>query len=311
MRQRLSRRRFLCISAAAFAGAGARDAAANTAFWRGAALGAATSMRLVGISPDAARPVFLDVERELTRLEAIFSLYRPGSELDRLNATRRLRSPSPELLAVLSTSDRLNRATGGAFDPTVQPLFTASALAVARGRRPTREEIRSARELVGWGSVRFDSTEVRLERPGAALTLNGIAQGYITDRIAALLRDRGLTDVLVDMGEVAALGTGPGGRFWQAGIADTSGSVRRRITLRDRALATSSPQSTLLDPAGELGHIFDPKTGTGATQLTLVSVSAHRADVADGLSTALCALDRTRRTNALAAFPEARLEFAS
>ena len=251
------------------------------------------------------------MERELARLEAIFSLYRPDSEIVRLNGTGRLIAPSPELLEVLATSDRLNRATGGAFDPTVQPLFAVCARAVAEGRKPTQDEIRTARGLVGWDGVRFGLTEVQLERPGAALTLNGVAQGYITDRIAARLRDRGLRDVLVDMGEVRASGRGPGGQAWRAGIADPGGTVRKRIKLGDRALATSSPQGTLVDPSGELAHIFDPKTGGPATAATLISVSAPRADIADGLSTALCALNRTLHVAVLEAFPGARLELAT
>ena len=313
MKQRHTRRRFLCMSAAAMAAAGvdANEAEAQTSVWRGTALGAAASMRLLGVAPEAARPIHLAVERELARLEAIFSLYRSGSEIERLNATGRLDAPSPDLLAVLSTADRLNRATGGAFDPTVQPLFAAAARAAAQGRRPGPEETAAARAAIGWGAVRFDPVTVRLERPGAALTLNGIAQGYITDRVAALLRDTGLTDVLVDMGEVAARGHGPGGRPWRAGIADTTvGTLLRRLTLSDRALATSSPSGTVLDPAGKMGHIFDPETGRTALGAAVIAVSAPRADVADGLSTALCVLDPQLRAEALGTFPGARLEFA-
>ncbi|WP_413716986.1 FAD:protein FMN transferase [Silicimonas sp. MF1-12-2] len=311
MKRGHTRRRFLSITAAAavLSGLGAEGAVAQTAFWRGSALGAAASIRLAGLSHDGAQPIFRAMERELIRLENIFNLYRPDSELARLNEQGVLAYPSPELLEVLSLSARLNRATEGAFDPTVQPLFAASARAVAENRKPTEDEIAMARSLVGWDQVRFDQSEVRLEGRGVALTLNGIAQGYITDRIAALLKARGLTDVLVDFGEVVAVGRGENDRPWRVGISDTDGTIQKRILLTDRAIATSSPRGTLLDPAGQLGHIFDPTTGIAATSASVISVSAPRADLADGLSTALSLMSGSRRAKALDAFPGTSLEF--
>lgn len=310
MRHGHSRRRFISITAAAAALTvlDAGVAFARTATWRGRALGAAASIRLNGISSEEAEPIFRAVQRELDRLEDIFSLYRSNSELVRLNDHGVLTLPSPELLEVLSLSARLNRATDGAFDPTVQPLFATCARAVAEGRAPTLDELSKARSLVGWDGVRFDQIEVRLVREGAGLTLNGIAQGYITDRIAALLRDRGLINVLVDIGEVVASGEGYDDRPWRVGIADAEGAVQKRVLLKDRAIATSSPRGTLIDVRGEFGHIFDPESGMNSTSAKLISVSAARADLADGLSTALCVMPRSRRAAALSAFPGARLE---
>ncbi len=307
----LTRRRFLSISAAAFATAGTGMAsAAPVARWGGIALGASASLQLAGISLGEAEPIFADIRRELDRLEAIFSLYRSDSEIMRLNASGKLEAPSADLLAVLSTCASLRGATEGAFDPTVQPLFSAVAHAAGKGRSPSPDEIAAARSLVGWDGVSFDTTAVTLARKGAALTLNGIAQGYVTDRIAALLRAHGLTDILVDMGEVAAMGRNAGGELWRAGIADPAGTVLKRLVLTDRALATSSPKGTLLSREDETGHIFDPASGGEASARALVAVSARRAELADGLSTALCVTPADRSDAVLRRFPEARIELA-
>ncbi|MET4101582.1 thiamine biosynthesis lipoprotein [Roseovarius sp. MBR-78] len=290
----LTRRRFLSISAAALSVPAAAQAG-ESARWQGVALGAPASMVLAGVTPPAARPVFAALEAEVLRLERIFSLYRDDSALARLNAQGHLDAPPPEMLDLLSLAGAIHDATGGAFDPTVQPLWRA---------RATGGDEAAARGLIGWQGVRFDAQTVTLARPGMALTLNGIAQGYITDRIADLLRSRGFGDVLVDMGEVVARGRRGDGAAWQAGIAAPDGALVGRVTLRDRALATSAPMGTRL--VGGRGHIIDPVGGQA--RRTLVSVSAPRAAVADGLSTALCLVDDVTAERAVARFAGARIE---
>jgi len=290
-----TRRRFLSISAAALALPGAALATAQTARWTGGALGAPASVTLVGISPIDARLVFARLEAELARLERIFSLYRADSALVRLNQTGRLTNPPPELLELLTLAGTIHNATNGAFDPTVQPLWQAMA---------TGGDVTAASNNVGWESLHFDAQEVRFARPGMALTLNGIAQGEITDRIAALLGDEGFGDILVDLGEIVGRGQRPDGTPWQAGIATPQGDIVHRVTLRDRALATSAPNGTRLS-AGQ-GHILGPQGQ--APRHSLVSLSAPSAALADGLSTALCLLEKQAAQAAVRRFAGATIE---
>lgn len=284
---RLNRRRFLTISAAACALPA--SASAPAARWRGSALGAPASLTVAGISDAEAAPLFSAVEAELTRLENIFSLYRPLSEISRLNAAGRLAAPAPEMLQVLTLCSKVHDATSGAFDPTVQSLWDGH------------------RKAAGWHSVQVSPAEILLPGPDAALTLNGIAQGAVTDRIAAFLRSHGLRNLLVDIGEVAALGTRTDGTAWQAGIASPDGRVVQRLTLSDRALATSAPFAPLYAGQNREAHILPPDD-SHRLQQKLISVSAPQAAIADGLSTALCLLDSGAAQDALASFPGARIE---
>ncbi len=308
MQQSLTRRRFLAVSAAAAVLPGAARGAAPVARWQGVALGAPASMTLVGLAPQAAAAVFAAVEREVARLEDIFSLHLPGSAVCRLNAAGRLADPPPELLEVLRLCADLNRVSAGAFDPTIQPLWLLQAARRGAGRAPRTEEIAAARRRCGWQHLSVAPGLVAFARPGMALTLNGVAQGYIADRVAGLLRRRGLTDVLVDMGEIAALGGRPDGSPWRAAVARPDGRILRQVTLSERALATSAPRGTLLDPAGRIGHILDPRDGQPGGRWQLVSVSAPRAALADGLSTAFCLMPRGAIAAALRRYPEATLE---
>ncbi|CUK17441.1 Thiamine biosynthesis lipoprotein ApbE precursor [Ruegeria denitrificans] len=294
----LSRRRFLTMSAACAAfPADARPA--TTSHWRGIALGAPASLRLEGLTDAQAAPLIASVEAEVNRLENIFSLYRPQSELSRLNRDGHLTAPAPELLNVLSLCSALHKATGGVFDPSIQPLWSALANGAAA------VDVDSARKSIGWSRVSVRTDMIRLPRPGiSALTLNGIAQGAITDRIADLLTTFGLRDVLVNMGEITARGHRENGQAWQVGLAGPGRKVVKSIELSDRAVATSDPNSLMLTK--DQGHILNPQDETSPNHV--VSVSASSAAVADGLSTALCAMPETRVDPVVRSFAEARIE---
>lgn len=305
MKNPLSRRRFLAISAASMACTGLPLRAAEPVAWKGRAMGAEASMVLTGpITNAAARSVFRAVEQELARLERIFSLYQANSQIVQLNRAGVLRAPAPEFLEVLSLCATIHAATKGAFDPTVQPLWLAHATAPTRARAMTPGSWATVYNRVGWSLLRFDESEIRFDLAGCALTLNGIAQGYVTDRVAALLRQHGLTDILIDMGEIAALGAKP----WQVGIATPDGALVDRITLRNRAIATSAPSGTLLAPDAGLGHILDPRDAGARPKHRLISVSANSAAVADGLSTAFCLMNQPDIDACLSRFTDARLE---
>ena len=284
----MNRRRFLCLSAAALAPLPGH--AGTVTAWEGTGLGTNLSLRLVGADPHRARQTFARVEAEIARIETLASLHR-DSALTRLNRDGHLAWPSPDLLHLLTLAGQVHAATGGAFDPTVQPLW----LALASG---TNSEL--ARALIGWHRLRLTPEEIRLD-PGQAVTLNGIAQGWAADRIADLLRAQGFTEALVDMGEIAGLGQAPDG--WPALITGPDGTALAETRLTNRALATSSPRGTLVNGQP---HILGPEGQPPLWQT--VSVSAPSAAVADALSTAFCLMDRPAIDAALAAFPGAQVE---
>lgn len=301
----LNRRRFLTLMGSASLLPMA--AHAEQARWHGTALGAPATMVLAGLSRQDAEPIFASVEAELDRLESIFSLYRPASQISRLNETGSLDAPALELLEVLGLAGTIYAATDGRFDPTIQPLWLASARASAEGRALNPDKISALGSLVGWSGLQVTPARIAFNRPGMGLTLNGIAQGYITDRIQALLHRHGLKNTLVDMGEIVGSGRKSNGDDWIAGIAAPDGQIVRRVTVSDRALATSAPVAPLVD-GSVAPHIFDPETGAvGATRL--ISVSAGTGALADGLSTGLSLLPRDRVAAALQQFRGAKVEY--
>lgn len=297
-----TRRRFLTISAAAL-GVPRASMAEPVYTWQGIALGARATLRLA--HPDA-EAISARVAAEISRLEDIFSLYRPNSSVMQLNRDARLDLPPFELLECLSLAGLVYRASDGRFDPTVQPVWACYAEASAQGKPPENEALSRAALKIGWDRVRIGAAAIELG-PDMALTLNGIAQGYIADRVAYMLMAEGLTNVLIDTGEFRAVGAHPDGRPWPVTLA--GGGV---VPLETRALATSAPLGTTFDEGARVGHILDPRTGQPAQgRWREISVSAASAAVADALSTAACLLETRSDIDALVAqFQDARVEAA-
>ena len=225
----VSRRRFIGIVAATSAltcvpwAAKAMQAVTTPlSSWQGVALGADAQLHIHHPDPVFAQTLIDQALSEVRRLERIFSLYEEGSALRRLNRDGYLKQAPGDMTRLLLESQRLSKLTNGAFDPTVQVLWDLYSQAAQRNTKtsiPDAAEIKQALKQVGYQAIHIQDDTIQLQYPGMALTLNGIAQGYITDRITEQLKQAGLEHALVDMGEIRSLGMAPGNRPWRVGLA--------------------------------------------------------------------------------------------
>ncbi len=270
----VSRRRFLTISAA-FAGAATLGGvAANRSIWRGRALGADAEIVIYGDKEKVHHSLSasLDVIR---RVEQLFSIYNPGSALSELNKKGWLKMP-PEFVRLMSIVDNLNAMTGGLFDPTIQSRFEmASSKSI---NLANKHEV--FKQRTGWHRVNINDGVISFNTPGVAVTLNGVAQGFATDRVSEVFKAHGMNDILVNVGEYRA-----SGRAASIGIAGNRGELISTIELINTAQATSSPQAHLLPDGSD--HIVHPDGRADKSIWKTVSVNCRTAAMADGLSTAL------------------------
>ena len=278
-----SRRRFITISAGLALGSIVSPAMAKTVSWRGIALGAEAKLIIAGLPEGEANRLVDSALAEIDRLEGIFSLYRTDSTLCKLNRDGKLQAPPPELLSLFSKVDVIHRAAGGLFDPTVQPLWRVYA---EYAGKPSDNAVREARRRVGWEHVGYDTDVVQFERPRMQLTLNGIAQGFVTDRITSLLKSQGAEHAVVNIGEISALGNQSDGEPWQVGLMSSGNDPADEfVQLSNQSVATSAPMGTTFD--GRKSHILNPLNGLpSAPYWERVSVIHGSAAIADGLSTA-------------------------
>jgi thiamine biosynthesis lipoprotein len=258
----LSRRRFLSISAACFVASPAR---AQVHRWQGRALGAEVEITL-DAPAEIAVPALDEARALLDQVEAQFNLFEPTSALSQLNRLGYLNNPDEMLQALMRASTQVHVATGGLFDPTVQPLWRA----LAEGR-----DTHLAQSLIGWSRVQHTESAVTLGE-GQALTFNGIAQGFATDLVVEALKRAGLDQSLVNIGEFRGIG-GP----WTLGISDPNFGHLGTRTITNGGIATSSPSAV---PLAGRGHILH---GHATPIWSTVSVEAEQATLADGFSTAL------------------------
>jgi thiamine biosynthesis lipoprotein len=302
-----SRRRFLFLvgGAGGLAALGAlRPRGLEKAERTSWALGADVTLTALHEDRRQAELAIDDAFAELDRVEEAMSLYRPHSQLCRLNRDGVLENPDPHLVTVLRAAADMSARSGGAFDATVQPLWRVYADAKKAGRLPDAEAVREAARRVDWRKVDVFPDRIRFRGEGMAVTLNGIAQGFASDRVEAALRARGVRHALVNTGEFGSLGRKADGTPWTVGIQHPRrpDAWLALAALEDRFLSTSGDYATPFSDDFRHHHIFDPRTGLSPTEFSSVSVLARTGMEADALTKVLfvlgpgAGLDRVRAT---------------
>jgi thiamine biosynthesis lipoprotein len=234
---------------------------------------------------------------EVGRLDRTLSIYRPDSEVSRLNAAAGLgpRPASESVIDLLALCQRLADETEGSVDPAVGALVRAWGFDAGERMVPSDEGLARALELTGMSNVRFDpdAGTVNLLHPGVELNFGAIGKGYALDRAAAVLHDQWqVPSALVHGGKssIYAIGTSPGETDgWMIGIRDPgvdTGCIGA-VWLRNQGLATSGGVHRFFEANGKrCVHVLDPRTGRPAEGMCSVTVVAPTAAEADALSTA-------------------------
>jgi thiamine biosynthesis lipoprotein len=245
---------------------------------------------------------------EIARLEAILSSWRDDSELARLNALGAGESLacSPELYGALVAARTMAEATGGAFDPTVEPLIRAWDFR-GKGRVPAEDEIAEALALVGWSGLVLDADaqSAHFAAPGMGVDLGGIGKGLALDYAFARLETAGVRRARLNFGgEVCVISDDTP---WSVAVADPGDRLRPVIefALREGAVSTSGQSERAFRAKGRTwGHILDPRTGRPVAHDGSVTVIAPSATQADALSTALFVMGRASGEVFAKAHPE-------
>jgi thiamine biosynthesis lipoprotein len=267
---------------------------------------------LQGENPVSLRAAGEEAFREIDRLEAQLSLYRPSSEISYLNA-RAAHGPvrvAPNLFALLEHAKRLSEETGGAFDITIAPLIHCWGFMGGGGTFPDADKLAGAKANIGMHLVHLNARDftVQFEREGVMLDLGAIGKGYAIEQAADILREAGVTSAVIHGGTstVCAIGKPSDSESWKIGIenprnrrdilavqpeakpAAVEKSLLATIPLKDEALSVSAVWGKYFQADGKtFGHVLDPRTGYPVEHSLLAAVALPGATETDALSTAL------------------------
>jgi len=235
----------------------------------------------------------------MREIEAALSLYRPDSELCRLNALsgKGALTVGEHLRANLALAIRFGVLSGGAFDVTVGPVVRLWGF--SGGNVPSEwvgpERLAEALDRVGYSRIRLTGDQAVLEGTNMVVDLGGIAKGYAVDLCCEALLRRGARNFVVNLGgNMRAYGRPERGRAWQIGVRDpfNTGAIVGRLDLAEgMAVSTSGNYERFVEIGGKrYAHIIDPRTGYPVQGMAGVTVVAPSAADADALSTALFVL---------------------
>jgi thiamine biosynthesis lipoprotein len=259
-------------------------------------MGTVINLSLIAESKFAADQAITATFAELERQIAIFDHRTPGTPVSVLNRDGRLTNPPTELVEVLEQAFTVSDMTGGAFDVTVQPLV--ALYQQARPDLPLASAVQSALSLVDYRNIRVSKAEVAFSLTGMAITLDGIAKGYIVDAGVAELRQFGFTDVFVEAGgDLMASGFKQGETPWRVGVQSPRPSTPEIVDsfpVSNQAVATSGDYMNYYTADLANHHIIDPRSGVSPTELASVTVVAGSTTTADSLATAFMVLPPDR-----------------
>lgn len=248
------------------------------------------------IKYESAQPLDSAILAELQRVDASLSVFNPQSTISLLNSGKADKADAM-LYEVLQKSFQVSKATHGAFDVTVMPLVNAWGFGFKKGNLPTDAQIDSLKLLIGYKRIKLlpDST-VRKDDERMMIDCGAIAKGYGVDRVARLLREKGVRNYMVEIGgEVVTKGRNPEGHPWQIGVSkptDGSQELQTVLSLENAALATSGNYRNFYVANGKkYAHTIDPRTGRPVQHSLLsATVVAQDCATADAYATAFMVL---------------------
>jgi len=237
---------------------------------------------------------------EVNRLDELLSTGKDSSEVSKINMAGG-GTLSEDGQKLLKKALELYEVSDGLFDVSIYPVMELWGFTSGDYHVPAEDELGEALSLVDASCIDFDegTGEVSFEKEGMKIDFGGIAKGYTSSRMIDILRERGITSALVNLGgNVQALGAKPDGSRWRVGVQDPEkkGGLLGVLSIADLAVITSGGYERFFEENGQTyHHIIDTRTGFPADSgLLSVTIVTEDGMLADGLSTFLFAAGADR-----------------
>lgn len=248
---------------------------------------------------------------EVKRIESLISDWIPTTPVSQINqaAGKQAIKVPLELIELIERSIKISKLTDGAFDISYASMDKIWKFDGSMTTMPTPEAIKQSVAKVGYQKIIIDKENltVMLKDEGMKLGLGGIGQGYIADKIKALLLSKGCVAGLVNVsGDISTWGKQPNGEQWKVGIKNpmNKNKIFATFPLEDTAVETSGNYEKYVTFNGKrYSHIIDTRTGYPATGLISVSVFAKTTELADALATGVFVMGKDAGMNLVNQLP--------
>ena len=254
---------------------------------------------------------------EIARLEALLSVEKEGSDLDRLAkaAGQEWVTIAPETEEVLRKAKEYTKLSGGLFDVTSGPLIALWDIHDGQGHYPTQEELAQVLPLIDDDDLLIEPGRAYLAREGMVANLGAIAKGYIADRVKALLVEQGVEHAVLDLGRnILLIGGKSDGTDFRIGVQDPNaeeGALIAKVAASDKSLVTSGVYERKFTYEGKTyHHILDPTTGFPAeNDVASVTILSDESVDGDALSTTCLLLGQERGLALIERLPDTEALF--
>ena len=240
-----------------------------------------------------------EIEAELKKVDDEFSMFNSQSIVARLN-----NGEQPELsndfIDVFKLARQVSEDTNGAFDITVAPLVNAWGFGFKHEQMPSKEQVDSLREIIGYRYVTLKDKTITMQKPGMMLDFSAIAKGYGVDVVARLLERHDIKNYMVEIGgEITTRGINPERVPWRIGVNKPSEDALNEnhelqtiLNVTDKSMATSGNYRNFYVKGGKkYAHTIDPKTGYPVQHSLLsATVLTDRCAKADAYATSFMVL---------------------
>ncbi len=239
--------------------------------------------------------------QEISRLEALLSVEKEGSDLDRLAkaAGQDWVEIAPETREVLELAKESYTISDQMLDVTAGPLIDLWDINNG-GHYPSQAELDAVLPLIGGDRLLVEDGRAFLSDPGMKANLGAVAKGYIADRVKDLLTGLGVEHAVLDLGRnILLIGGKAEDTPFRIGIQDPNGEAGELLAVlevSDKSLVTSGVYERYFEYEGKrYHHILDPKTGFPVENgLAAVTILSDASAQGDALSTTCLLLGRER-----------------
>lgn len=235
----------------------------------------------------------------LMEVDSALSMFNPASVLSRINRNEDVET-NPVFEMVFATAQEVSAISGGALDMTVAPLVNAWGFGFRNKETMTPQHIDSLLTHVGYEKLALTNHHIVKQDKALMLDASAIAKGYGCDCVAQWLQEKGVKNLLVDIGgEVVALGNNSKGEQWKIGITkpvdDPTGTKQELqdvVFTHGISMASSGNyRNFYYDGKERRSHTIDPRTGYPVQHSLLsATVVASTCARADALATACMVL---------------------